>query len=109
MQALRVGSVALVAFALAGVTGCTIEERPVRIRRPMMVEVAPPPERVESQPPPPGPRYTWVRGHWYFNGHQYLWIGGHWDAIRPGYQFVPGHWEHRGPRWLWIDGYWRRS
>jgi len=102
-------TVVALAISIAAFTGCTIEERPVRVRGPVMVEAAPPPERAEVQPPPPGPRFTWVRGHWHWNSHEWLWIPGHWDAARPGYEYVHGHWERRGPHWVWIDGYWRRN
>ena len=106
---LRALAVAVALLGAASIAGCMVEDRPARVGGPVMVDSAPPPERVEVQPPRPGARYVFVHGHWHHNGRGWLWIPGHWDAVRPGYHYVPGHWAPRGRRWIWSDGYWRRS
>ena len=70
----------------------------------------PPPLRVETPPPSPGPDYVWTEGYWNWDGGRYVWIGGRWNRrpyegaywIHPhydrGWQYHEGHWgyEHEG-------------
>jgi len=67
------------AIALAGCAAPQEASKP----QPQTVVVAPstpPPQRVESVPPPPlgiG-RYAWQPGHWSWSGADWTWSGGHY-------------------------------
>ncbi len=65
--------------------------------------------RPEAVPPPPGARYAWEPGHWFWNGRTYVWVGGRYIVRQPHYaQYVPGHWQwapHRGG-WIWRPAHW---
>jgi len=67
-----------------------------------------PPPRAEVVPPPPGARYIWQPGHWFWNGRAYAWIPGRYIIRQAHYrEYVPGHWDRRGPNWVWIPAHWR--
>jgi hypothetical protein len=71
---------------------------------------APPSDRYERPPPPPGPgeRWVWEPGHWRWDGVRYVWDGGHYVERRPGYaRYEPGHWVRRGGIWVWDPPHWR--
>jgi hypothetical protein len=72
------------------------------------VAAAPPPLRVEVQPASPGAGYTWIAGHWHWNGSQHVWIGGHW-AVAPagGYVWEPARWVAENGQWAFYAGHWR--
>lgn len=46
-----------------------------------IVEPARPPEptpRVESPSPAPSEGYSWVNGHYRWEGNEWVWVPGHW-------------------------------
>jgi hypothetical protein len=100
------------AGALAGVlllgafaaTGCGAA--PPR-SRPLYVLEAPPPDPVELEGSAPSAAYTWVKGHYSWNGVEYVWIPGAW-APRPSTRatWIAGRWEHTRRGWIWVDGHW---
>lgn len=72
-------------------------------------EMAPPPPRVEPQPPSPGAGYLWAPGYYAFKSKAYEWTPGAWSRPpQPGlawvaptyvttgghYYFQPGRWDH---------------
>ena len=73
----------------------------------IIVEVAPPPARVEVVP---APRVGYVRapGYWRWNGHKHVWVGGSWVHERHGYHYAPHTWVERDGRWHYQEGGWRR-
>jgi hypothetical protein len=71
------------------------------------VAVAPPPLRVESQPPAPSSAHVWLAGHWAWRGGHHVWIPGHWAlAPGPGSTWVEPRWVQAGGRWVFYEGYW---
>jgi len=75
--------------------------------RTVIVEVAPPPARVEVVPAP-RVGYVWAPGYWNWNGHRHVWVGGRWVGERHGYHWEAHHWEEREGRWHFHEGGWRR-
>jgi hypothetical protein len=73
----------------------------------IIVEVAPPPARVEVVPAPRA-GYVWAPGYWRWTGHKHVWVNGTWVHERHGYHYAPHSWvEHEG-RWRFEEGGWRR-
>jgi hypothetical protein len=75
--------------------------------RTVIVEVAPPPARVEVVPAP-RVGYVWAPGYWNWNGHRHVWVGGRWVGERHGYHWEAHHWEEREGHWHFREGGWRR-
>jgi hypothetical protein len=71
----------------------------------IVVNVAPPPLRVEAVP---GPRsgYFWVPGYWHWRRHGHVWISGHWELARTGYIYRPNEWVQDGRNWRLVEGGW---
>ncbi len=68
----------------------------------------PPPIRVETYGPAPGPGYVWVNGYWGYRANNYYWNSGRWDRPPHGRRYwEQGRWESRGNRYYWRDGRWR--
>lgn len=67
---------------------------------------APPPERVETIPPPPAAGWIWIRGHYAWRHRRWVWVRGHYEAPRPGMTYVPGHWANTPNGYVWQEGYW---
>ncbi len=78
----------------------------------VIITTRPPAMRYEPlPPPPPGPplSWTWLPGHWVWNGRGYVWVPGYYVRRPPRYVgWVPGRWVLRRRGWVWVDGYWRR-
>ena len=74
----------------------------------IVVEAAPPPERVEVVP---GPRvgYVWAPGYWGWDRGRHVWVRGHWVRERRGYHWVPHRWQEREKRWHFETGHWDRD
>lgn len=90
------------AFAAAitfGVIGCT---------RTAYITQDPPPPQEETRSPAPGPKYSWVDGHWKWTGNRYVWVSGHWEKQKGNKTFVAGHWDKTARGWRWVPGHWRR-
>ena len=63
----------------------------------------PPPPRVYTRPPSPGPGFVFVDGYWYPVNGRYRWHAGYWS--RPPYEgatWVAPH--HDGT--MFFNGYW---
>lgn len=84
---------------MAGCTGVGVSYR---------ARTAPPPLRVETYGPAPGPGFVWINGYWNWGGNNYVWVPGRWDrGPRPGSRWVDPRWEHRGNSYRFHRGYWR--
>jgi hypothetical protein len=80
---------------------------PVEIRS-TIVEVAPPPVRVETRTARPGVGYLWADGYWDW-ADRWVWVPGRWVTpvaratwvpaeyrrVRTGYRYVPAHWSNQ--------------
>jgi hypothetical protein len=75
--------------------------------RTVIVEVAPPPARVEVVPAA-RVGYVWAPGYWNWNGHRHVWVAGRWVGERHGWHWEAHHWEEREGRWHFHEGGWRR-
>ena len=73
----------------------------------IIVEVAPPPARVEVVPAPRA-GYVWAPGYWNWNGHRHVWVGGRWVGERHGWHWEEHRWEEHEGRWHFHEGGWRR-
>ena len=72
----------------------------------VIVQSAPPPERVEVVPMAPGPGYAWIRGHWVWHREHWEWKGGYYERIsQPGAVWISGQWVARGNGWVWVEGH----
>src|ERR1700761_7102107 len=69
------------------------------------IDVAPPPVRVETVPPP-RVGYVWAPGCWEWRGGRHVWVGGRWIGERRGYHWAPAAWVQAGPRWHYAPGHW---
>ena len=68
----------------------------------------PPPVRVESFGPSPGPGYVYLKGYWGYNGGRYNWVPGRWDRPPAGRRhWEDGRWEKHGNRYEYREGRWR--
>jgi hypothetical protein len=72
-----------------------------------VTETAPPPPRVESQPPMPGAGYVWGPGYYAWKNKAYEWTAGSWQRpphegygwVRPTYVPIGGHYYFQPGRW----------
>lgn len=71
----------------------------------IIVNVAPPPVRVERVPVP-RVGFVWVPGYWDYRGHKHHWIRGAWVRERPGYYYHPHRWVEVDGRWHMRPGAW---
>jgi hypothetical protein len=94
----------LIAAALAGALGAPAAPSYADT---LIVRTAPPPLRHEVVPEPRH-GYTWVAGHWDWNGHRYVWVHGKWIRDREGYVYHPQVWEERDGHWVAERGRWGR-
>ena len=70
--------------------------------------VPPPPIRVETYGPVPGPGYIWIQGYWGYRDNGYFWVPGRWNRPPLGrHEWRPGYWEDQGGRHRWHEGQWR--
>jgi hypothetical protein len=68
----------------------------------------PPPIRVETYGPAPGPGYIWITGYWGYRSNNYYWVPGRWERPPRGHRrWEDGRWERHGDRYRWHDGRWR--
>ena len=76
---------------------------------PAFVTVAPPPPRVEVEPPMPGVGYYWTPGYYAWRGGVYEWTVGTW--VRPPYEgvtWVEPCYVNMGGRYYYQPGRWDR-
>jgi hypothetical protein len=70
--------------------------------------VPPPPVRVETYGPAPGPGYVWINGYWGWRGNTHVWVGGNWARPpRARAVWVAPYWERAGSRYRFHEGRWR--
>jgi hypothetical protein len=72
-----------------------------------VVDVAPPPMRVEERPPSPGVDFVWTPGYHVYRGGAYAWTGGTWT--RPpsaGVTWVEPRYVQTGGRYYMQPGRW---
>jgi hypothetical protein len=91
-------------FALASATGAPAA---AKANVDIVVNVAPPPLRVEAEPPP-RVGYVWAPGHWEWRHGHHVWVRGHWIRARQGLDFEPAHWIERDGRWVYVPAHWVR-
>ena len=72
------------------------------------VQVAPPAPRYEVAPAPRA-GFTWIPGHYEWQGNQYTWMEGHWVRERQGYAYVEPRWVQRANgQWYMVGNNWER-
>ncbi|HEU0035008.1 MAG TPA: hypothetical protein VFQ53_30490 [Kofleriaceae bacterium] len=71
--------------------------------------VAPPPEKLETIPPPPMPTTVWVAGFWQWNGTSWVWIAGSYQARPAGMVWRRATWQPRGSIHVLVPGGWVRG
>jgi hypothetical protein len=103
MKASRKALLLGLCMAAGAITAPTIASAGVAID----IDVAPPPVRVETVPPPRA-GYIWSPGYWEWRGHEHVWVAGSMIHERRGYHWVPAHWDQRGPHWHHEPGRWER-
>ena len=141
-QAVSVKGVAALGaiVTLAALTGCVTRTREVVVERPttpaVVVQQQPvaPAHNVRAMPGPimeergvaPGAGYSWLSGHWRYDGNRWVWQPGRWvqgnapampaviteqmgAAPSTTHYWVPGYWEWRAGNnaWVWVPGAWR--
>ena len=98
----------LSALLIAGcIVGVVAYPQPGMAAVNVVVQVAPPPPRVEHVPPPRY-GYIWVPGHWDWRGHRHVWVRGKWLKERPGYRYQPYRWVERNGDWYLERERWDR-
>lgn len=106
LRFIRGSLTAALTFLLCGTLGSVAGAQVIYVPQ------APPPVRVETEPPSPGATYAWVAGHWYWDNdtQQYVWIPGHYVRMtQTNETWVPGHWVNGPNGWYWVAGRWRTS
>lgn len=78
------------------------------LARHIVVEVAPPPDRVEVIPVQRR-GYTWAPGYWSWQRNRHVWVGGHAIRARNGYQWAPDRWHEVNGRHEFQRGRWARG
>jgi hypothetical protein len=77
------------------------------IARSVIIEIAPPPARVEVVPVLHH-GYTWAPGYWSWQRGQHVWVNGHTMRARNGYEWAPDHWNEVHGRHEFQHGHWAR-
>jgi hypothetical protein len=89
--------------------GCMVvrERRAVPAGEVVVVDQAPPAERIEGRGRAPSPAHVWIGGHWAWRG-RWVWESGHW-MLRPSTraEWTPGHWDKDPRGSVWVPGRWR--
>ena len=73
----------------------------------IILDVAPPPARVEVVPAA-RVGHVWVPGFWEWRGREHIWVAGHWVRERRGYVYKPARWEQVNGRWYYRPEVWVR-
>lgn len=74
----------------------------------IVVNIGPPPPRVEVVPAP-RVGYVWAPGYWDWRGRRHVWVAGHWVRHRPGYAYYSPQWVERDGRWYFERERWARG
>jgi hypothetical protein len=105
----RIGRWVAISVLATALSGCIVEAPPPRhYYVGTVVATEPPPVRVETYGPAPGPGYVWVGGYWAWRGGGHEWVPGHWERGRPHYRWVPHRWVHERDGWHLSEGHWER-
>ena len=58
----------------------------------------------------PGEGWSWVKGHWEWDGTRYTWRKGMYTETKKGSEWIDGEWERnqKSGWWKYNDGYWRK-
>ena len=78
------------------------------LARTIIVEIAPPPARVEVVPEVRH-GYTWAPGYWSWNRDRHVWVNGHYMRTRTGYAWAPDSWHEADGRHEFRPGRWTRD
>jgi WXXGXW repeat (2 copies) len=78
------------------------------LARTIIVEIAPPPARVEVVPVQRH-GYTWAPGYWGWQRNQHVWVRGHTMRARTGYAWAPDRWNEVNGRHEFQRGRWTRG
>src|ERR1700694_3883335 len=78
------------------------------LARSVIVEIAPPPARVEVVPEMRR-GYTWAPGYWAWQRDRHVWVSGHTMRARNGYQWAPDRWQEANGRHEFLAGRWTRD
>ena len=78
------------------------------LARTIVVEIAPPPARVEVVPMQRH-GYTWAPGYWGWQRNQHVWVKGHTIRTRSGYAWTPDRWTEVDGRHQFQHGSWTRG
>lgn len=73
----------------------------------LVINVAPPPLRVETAPAARR-GYVWTPGYWNWRNNRHVWVAGRYVRERPGYVYAAPIWVDRGGRWEMQRGAWSR-
>ena len=93
--------IVIAALALGAITVPVVSEA-----KTIIIEVAPPPARVEVVPAA-RVGYVWAPGYWEWRGHKHVWHNGYWVRARHGHHWQPDRWVERGGgRWEYERGRW---
>lgn len=113
---MRWAGAGLVACAVAGLACGSWPPGPPRAEPdradPVIVDVAPPPPKVEIIPDPPKdpPDTVWIDGEWVWRGRRWEWKPGRWEAPPAGAAYATPeivYLEH--DRIGWLPGRWRAT
>ncbi len=73
----------------------------------MVVDEAPPIERVEIVPERPSDTDVWISGHWKWENPHWVWVDGFWTAPPSLHvHWENGYWVFRDNHWQWTPGRW---
>ena len=78
------------------------------LARTVIIEVAPPPARVEVVPALHR-GYAWAPGHWAWQRDRHVWVSGHTMRARSGYAWAPDRWNEVNGRHEFQPGRWTRA
>jgi hypothetical protein len=78
------------------------------LARTVIVEIAPPPARVEVVPVQ-REGYTWAPGYWGWQRDKHVWVRGHTMRARSGYAWAPDRWTEVDGRHQFQRGSWTRA
>lgn len=78
------------------------------LARSVIVEIAPPPARVEVVPVQRR-GYAWAPGYWRWQHNQHVWVKGHTMRARTGYTWSPDRWNDVDNRHEFRPGHWTRG
>ena len=78
------------------------------LARTIIVEIAPPPARVEVVPEMRR-GYTWAPGYWSWHRDRHVWVNGRYMRTRTGYAWAPESWHEADGRHEFRPGRWTRD